>query len=85
MNAKRVIPVMLIKLAGNKQDRAKERKKMKYIKSTQMGVSTTLTAQQAKEEIDLLIENALPTDVMEYRVVEMSEEEFEKLPEFQGY
>ena len=50
-----------------------------------MGVSTTLTAQQAKEEIDLLIENALPTDVMEYRVVEMSEEEFEKLPEFQGY
>jgi hypothetical protein len=58
---------------------------MKYIKSTQMGVSTTLTAQQAKEEIDLLIENALPTDVMEYRVVEMSEEEFEKLPEFQGY
>jgi hypothetical protein len=58
---------------------------MKYLKTSQMGVSSIQTLRQAQDELAMFWENAMPKDVLETRVVEMSEEEFEKLPEFQGY
>ena len=59
---------------------------MKYIKVTQNGgLASIQTLAQAQEDLKLFYENAMPKDQFEYSVVEMSEEEFEKLPEFQGY
>jgi hypothetical protein len=64
----------------------KKENKMKYLKTTQMGVSCIQTLADAKEELESFYENAFPgNDTLETAVVEMTEEEFEKLPEFQGY
>jgi hypothetical protein len=59
--------------------------KMKYLKSSQMGVSQILSLEQAQDELKEFFENAMLKDAIAYKVVEMTEEELEKLPEFQGY
>jgi hypothetical protein len=58
---------------------------MKYLKTSQMGVSSIQTLKQAQDELAQFLENAMPKDVLETMVVEMSEPEFEALPEFNGY
>jgi hypothetical protein len=59
---------------------------MKLIKVTQNGgLASIMSLAEAQEELKEFYENAMPQDQFEYRVVEMSEIEFEKLPEFQGY
>jgi hypothetical protein len=58
---------------------------MRYVKISHMGVSSVMTLMQAREELNELYANALSTDVLELRFVEMSESDFEKLDEFRGY
>lgn len=57
----------------------------RYVKLTQMGVSSIQTLDRAVEEIHEAFKYALPTDIMEIRFVDMTETEYEALPEFKGY
>jgi len=59
--------------------------KKRYVKLTQMGVSSVQTLDLAIEEIREAFQDALTTDVLEVRFMDMTEAEYEALPEFQGY
>ena len=59
--------------------------KKRYVKLTQMGVSTVQPLDLAIEEIREAFQHALTTDVLEIRFVDMTDAEYEALPEFQGY
>jgi hypothetical protein len=58
---------------------------MKYIKTSQGGVYCIQTLDMAIEELKEFYENAMPKDVLETSIVELTKEEYEKLPEFSGY
>jgi hypothetical protein len=58
--------------------------KKRYVKLTQMGVSSVQTLDLAIEEIREAFQHALTTDVMEVRFMDLTEAEYEALPEFQG-
>jgi hypothetical protein len=59
--------------------------KKRYMKLTQMGVSSVQTLDLAIEEIREAFKYALTTDVLEVRFMDLTEAEYEALPEFQGY
>jgi hypothetical protein len=59
--------------------------KKRYVKLTQMGVSSVQTLDLAIEELREAFANALTTDVLEVRFMDMTEAEYEALPEFKGY
>lgn len=59
--------------------------KKRYVKLAQMGVSSVSTLDQAIEEIKEAYKNALPTDVTEIRFMDLTDAEYEALPEFQGW
>ena len=59
--------------------------KKRYVKLTQVGVSSVSTLDQAIEEIKEAYKNALPTDVTEIRFMDLTDAEYEALPEFQGW
>lgn len=59
--------------------------KKRYVKISQMGVSSIVPLEMAIEEIREAYENALASDTLEMRFVDLTEDEYEKLPEFQGY
>jgi hypothetical protein len=50
-----------------------------------MGVSSVQTIDLAIEEIREAFQYALDTDVLEVRFVDLTADEYEALPEFQGY
>jgi hypothetical protein len=50
-----------------------------------MGVSSVQTIDLAIEELREAFKHALTTDVLEVRFVDLTEAEYEALPEFQGY
>jgi hypothetical protein len=56
---------------------------MRIIKSTdKIGLAMFFDRDSdAKEEFDLFCENALKCDSMTYEIIEMSKEDFDKLPE----
>ena len=60
---------------------------MRVYKSTDNnGVSCVIDNENDMlEEVREWIKNAIPGDTITYVVQEMSREEFEKLPEFEGY
>lgn len=58
---------------------------MRYVKITQMGLSCLQTLDESIEMLKEAHKNALPEDVLEVRFVEMTEEEYEGLPEFEGF
>ena len=59
--------------------------KKRYVKLTQMGVSSVQTLDLAIEELREAFKYALTTDVLEVRFMDMTEAEYEALPEFKGY
>jgi hypothetical protein len=59
--------------------------KKRYVKLTQKGVSSVQTLDRAIEEIREAFQYALTTDVLEVRFMDLTEAEYEALPEFQGY
>ena len=59
--------------------------KRRYVKLTQMGVSSVQSLDLAIEELREAFQYALPTDVLEVRFMDMTEAEYEALPEFKGY
>jgi hypothetical protein len=58
---------------------------MRYVKISHMGVSSVAPLDDVLSELREMYVTALPTDLIEVSFVEMSEEDFEKLHEFQGY
>jgi len=59
--------------------------KKRYVKLTQMGVSCVQTLDLAIEGIREAFEHGLTTDVLEVRFMDMTDAEYEALPEFQGW
>lgn len=59
--------------------------KHRYIKLSQMGVTVTCDLETALDEIRTAHENALLTDDMRVNFIELTETEYEALPEFEGY
>ena len=57
----------------------------RYVKTMQMGVSCIQSLGDALDEVKEAYENAMNRDVIELSFVDMTEEEFSKLPEFNGY
>jgi len=58
--------------------------KTRYVKLTQMGVSSVLPLDLAIEELREAFQYALTTDVLEVRFMDMTEAEYAALPEFNG-
>lgn len=58
--------------------------KKRYVKLTSMGVSSIQPFDAAIEELRDAFKYALTTDVMELRFLDMTEAEYQALPEFKG-
>ena len=59
--------------------------KKRYVRLTQMGVSSVQPLEHAILEIREAHEHALTSDVLEVRFMDLTDAEYEALPEFQGY
>ncbi|MFA4986792.1 MAG: hypothetical protein WC712_09430 [Candidatus Brocadiia bacterium] len=62
-----------------------EMKKKRYVKLTQLRVSSIQPLDDAIEEIREAFKNAFTTDVIEIRFLDLSDDEYAALPEFSGY
>jgi len=59
--------------------------KKRYVKLTQMRISSVQPLDAAILEIREAFEHAMTTDVLEIGFMDLTDAEYEALPEFQGY